>query len=220
MMETTHYELPAEGISLLGYVVRRMHKTRWLMPVRTMAASGQSPEALAHVAVYAMLSSTSYGRAGYQPAFNRAGDVESEADPATGASVTARAVALRPRIAIDYDAVLTGGETFSGSEEILGTTFGLRGLGMPAPSRFTFTATGYSASLDGTITSELTLAIFGGTRVRGYGSLAMLDSAGNRGEITIDRDQKIVLTVAGERYGVNLATWTVARPAEPVPRDL
>ena len=220
MMETTHYELPAEGISLLGYVVRRMHKTRWLMPVRTMAASGQSPEALAHVAVYAMLSSTSYGRAGYQPAFNRAGDVESEADPATGASVTARVVALRPRIAIDYDAVLTGGETFSGSEEILGTTFGLRGLGMPAPSRFTFTATGYSASLDGTITSELTLAIFGGTRVRGYGSLAMLDSAGNRGEITIDRDQKIVLTVAGERYGVNLATWTVARPAEPVPRGL
>ena len=220
MMETTHYELPAEGISLLGYVVRRMHKTRWLMPVRAMAASGQSPEALAHVAVYAMLSSTSYGRAGYQPAFNRAGDVESEADPATGASVTARAVALRPRIAIDYDAVLTGGETFSGSEEILGTTFGLRGLGMPAPSRFTFTATGYSASLDGTITSELTLAIFGGTRVRGYGSLAMLDGAGNRGEITIDRDQKIVLTVAGERYGVNLATWTVARPAEPVPRDL
>ena len=220
MMETTHYELPAEGISLLGYVVRRMHKTRWLMPVRTMAASGQSPEALAHVAVYAMLSSTSYGRAGYQPAFNRAGDVESEADPATGASVTARVVALRPRIAIDYDAVLTGGETFSGSEEILGTTFGLRGLGMPAPSRFTFTATGYSASLDGTITSELTLAIFGGTRVRGYGSLAMSDSAGNRGEITIDRDQKIVLTVAGERYGVNLATWTVARPAEPVPRDL
>ncbi|HAH16567.1 MAG: hypothetical protein EBQ56_11575 [Proteobacteria bacterium] len=219
MMETTHYELPEEGISLLGYVVRRMHKTRWLMPVSTMVASGQSQEALAHVAVYAMLSSTSYGRAGYQPSFNRAGDVESEADPVTGASVTARVVALRPRIAIDYDAVLTGGETFSGSEEILGTTFGLRGLGMAAPSRFTFTAPGYSASLDGTITSELTLAIFGGTRVRGYGSLAMSDSTGNRGEITIDRDQKIVLTVAGERYGVNLATWTVARPAEPVPRS-
>jgi hypothetical protein len=107
MMETTHYELPAEGISLLGYVVRRMHKTRWLTPVRNMAASGQSPEALAHVAVYAMLSSTSYGRAGYQPSFNRAGDVESEADPVTGASVTARIVALRPRIAIDYDAVLS-----------------------------------------------------------------------------------------------------------------
>ncbi|NBX47493.1 MAG: hypothetical protein EBT22_09955 [Chloroflexi bacterium] len=65
----------------------------------------------------------------------------------------------------------------------------------------------------------MTLAIFGGTRVRGYGSLAMSDSTGNRGEITIDRDQKIVLTVAGERYGVNLATWTVARPAEPVPRS-
>lgn len=220
MMETTHYELPAEGISLLGYVVRRMHKTLWLMPVRTMAASGQSQEALAHVAVYAMLSSTSYGRAGYQPVFNRAGDVESESDPATGASVTARVVALRPRIAIDYDVVLPGGETFSGSEEILGTTFGLRGLGMPAPSRFTFTAPGYTATLDGIITSELTFAIFGGTRIRGHGSLAMSDSAGNRGEITIDRDQKIGLTVAGDRYGVNLAAWTVARPAEPVPRDL
>ncbi|MSQ44212.1 MAG: hypothetical protein EXR45_08430 [Chloroflexi bacterium] len=220
MMETTHYELPAEGISLLGYVVRRMHKTLWLTPVRTMAASGQSQEALARVAVYAMLSSTSYGRAGYQPVFNRAGDVESEADPATGASVTARVVALRPRIAIDYDVVLPGGETFSGSEEILGTTFGLRGLGMPAPSRFTFTALGYSATLDGIITSELTFAIFGGTRIRGHGSLAMSDSAGNRGEITIDRDQKIGLTVAGDRYGVNLAAWTVARPAEPVPRDL
>ena len=40
--DTTRYELPPVGITLLGYIVRRMHKTQWLIPVPVMAASGHS----------------------------------------------------------------------------------------------------------------------------------------------------------------------------------
>lgn len=216
-METTSYELPAQGTTLLGYVVRRMHKTRWLSPIESLVADGQSPMALAHLAVYALVASTSYGRAGYQPTFNPPGETVAEVDPATGADVWARVIATRPRIVIDYEVTMPDRSVFGGTEEILGTTVGFRGLGMPAPSRFAYRRTGYTATLDGTITSELTLAIFGGTRIRGYGSLAMSDSAGNRGEISIDREQRIETTINGARYGVNLGSWTVARPAVAVP---
>ena len=45
----TRYELPPAGITLLGYVVRRMHKTQWLMPVPTLLAENKSSDARAHV---------------------------------------------------------------------------------------------------------------------------------------------------------------------------
>ena len=33
LQDALRYELPPQGITLLGYVVRRMHKTEWLLPV-------------------------------------------------------------------------------------------------------------------------------------------------------------------------------------------
>jgi hypothetical protein len=90
---------------------------------------------------------------------------------------------------------MPNGDTFKGSEEITGTTVGLRGLGMPAPSRFTFTSGEYSADLTGIITSELALSLIGNTRIRAYGSLNFKDNAGNTGRLELKRDGSLNITI-------------------------
>ena len=191
----TRYELPPSGITLLGYVVRRMHKTQWLTSIPALLAENKSSEALAQVAMYAVTSSTSFGPAYYQPQFNSKGEEVSEADPQTGAMVTAKLVSTSPHYLISYTAVMPNGDVFSGSEEITGTTVGLRGLGMPAPSKFNFKSGGYSADLTGILTSELALSLLGRTRIRAYGFLNFNDNANNSGKLSIDRNQKIKLEV-------------------------
>ncbi len=198
LRDTLRYELPPEGQSLLGYIVRRMHKTGWLVPVSGLIAVGDSAKALGRIAMYAIAASTSFGRAFYQPAFNTVGETESEPDPATGALVTARLEARDPHYRISYTAQMPDGSTFSGSEEITGTTVGLKGLGMPAPSRFLFRSGTYEAELTGTITSELALSLFGNTRIRGYGFLNVHDNTGNSGKISVQRDGSVNLEVNGK----------------------
>ena len=187
LIETTRYELPPEGITLLGYIVRRMHKTEWLDIAHSLLTKGKSAEALEHVSVYAATSSTSYGRAYYQPTFDKAGRVAHEADPATKAMVTARLESTSPYYFISYEAVMPNGDVFKGTETNTGTTIGLRGLGMPAPSKFTFTSGSYHAEFEGIITSELALSITGNTRIRAYGSLNINDNAGNKGRLDLNR---------------------------------
>ncbi len=198
LRDTVRYELPPEGQSLLGYIVRRMHKTEWLAPVRGLIVAGDSPAALARIAMYAIAASTSFGRAFYQPSFNAVGEVVSEPDPATGAAVTAKLEARDPHYQISYSATMLDGSAFSGSEEITGTKIGLKGLGMPAPSRFRFQLGTYEAELTGIITSELALSIFRNTRIRGYGFLNVRDNAGNSGKISVQRDGSVGLEVNGQ----------------------
>ena len=195
LIDTARYELPPKGITLLGYIVRRMHKTAWLASVPEMLVQGQSTKALEHIAIYTVASSTSYGRAYYQPSFNATGDSVSELDPATGAEVTARLDSRSPHYHISYEVVMSSGDTFKGKEEITGTTVGLRGLGMPAPSRFTFTSGEYMAELTGIITSELALSLVGRTRIRAYGSLNFKDNAGNKGRLELKRDGNLAITI-------------------------
>ena len=192
---TTRYELPPSGITLLGYVVRRMHKTQWLTSIPALLAENKSSEALAQVAKYTVTSSTSFGPAYYQPQFNSKGEEVSEADPQTGAMVTAKLISTSPHYLISYTAAMPNGDVFSGSEEITGTTVGLRGLGMPAPSKFNFKSGGYSADLTGILTSELALSLIGRTRIRAYGFLNFNDNANNSGKLSIDRNQKIKLEI-------------------------
>ena len=192
---TTRYELPPSGITLLGYVVRRMHKTQWLTSIPALLTDNKTSEALAKVAMYAVTSSTSFGPAYYQPQFNSVGAQVSEADPITGAMVTAKLISTSPHYLISYTAAMPNGDVFSGSEEITGTTVGLRGLGMPAPSKFNFKSGGYSADLTGILTSELALSLIGRTRIRAYGFLNFNDNANNRGKLSIDRNQKITLEI-------------------------
>ncbi len=199
---STRYELPPEGITLLGYVVRRMHKTEWLVHVPELIANGSTDEALACVALYAVRSSTSFGPAYYQPRFNQSGDVVSEPDPSTGAQVRAKLESSSPTYKISYSATLADGTLFTGSEEIQGTTIGLRGLGMPAPSRFHFQSGSYTADLAGTLTSELALSLIGSTRIRAYGSLNFHDSAGNAGRLELDRSSHVELTINEKKWRV------------------
>ena len=189
------YELPPAGITLLGYVVRRMHKTQWLMSVPALLSKNKSSDGLAQIAMYAVTSSTSFGRAYYQPQFNSQGAEITEADPITGAMVTAKLVSTSPHYFISYTATMPNGDLFSGSEEITGTTVGLRGLGMPAPSKFNFKSGSYTAELMGLLTSELALSLIGRTRIRAYGFLNFFDSANNKGKLTVDRNGNIQLQI-------------------------
>jgi len=198
----TRYELPPTGITLLGYVVRRMHKTQWLMSVPALLAENKSDEALAQVAMYAVTSSTSFGRAYYQPQFNSTGAEISEVDSVTGAIVTAKLVSTSPHYLITYTAAMPNGDIFSGSEEITGTTVGLRGLGMPAPSKFNFKSGSYIAELTGILTSELALSFIGRTRIRAHGFLNFNDNANNTGKLSIDRKEFISLEINNQKMGL------------------
>lgn len=200
LIETTRYELPPEGISLLGYIVRRMHKTEWLAEVPALLAAGGSAAALEKVGMYAVASSTSYGRAYYQPRFNRVGESVEEKDPATGAVVRATLESDSPHYDIRYSATLPNGDTFSGGEQITGTTVGLRGLGMPAPSRFQFVSQDgkYQAALTGLITSELALSLLGRTRIRAYGFLDLKDNLGNTGRLEFNRSGQVSVRINAE----------------------
>jgi len=198
LKDTLRYELPVEGNSLLGYIVRRMHKTEWLMPVRQLVAKGETARALAHIAAYAVSASTSFGRAHYQPRFDEPGTQISAADPATGAAVTARLLSTKPHYRIGYDVTMPDGAVFDGTESITGTTIGLRGLGMPAPSQFAFHCGEYEAKLKGVLTSELVLSLLGNTGIRAHGKLDFQDNAGNSGSIELERNGKARLVVNGK----------------------
>ncbi|MBI5950271.1 MAG: hypothetical protein HY865_01325 [Chloroflexi bacterium] len=199
----TRYELPTTGITLLGYVVRRMHKTNLLIPVPELIAANKTAEALAKIALYAVTSSTSFGRAYYQPQFNSVGEEISEADPQTGAVVKAKLEANSPTYRISYFAIMPNGDVFSGKEEITGTTVGLRGLGMPAPSKFSFKSGEYSAELTGILTSELALSLIGRTRIRAYGFLNFGDNAGNTGKLNLERSGKVGMKVNNKDFDLS-----------------
>jgi hypothetical protein len=196
------YELPPSGNSLLGYVVRRMHKTTLLTQVRAALEDGQSAEALMQVALYAVSAAVSFGPAYYQPRFNRVGAVIAEADPVTGALITARLESTEPHYRITHTARMPDGSEFSGVEVITGTTVGWGGLGMPAPSRFQFTSPSgaYTAEMVGTLTSELTPGLWQ-WRIRGHGGLRLSDNQANIGQLKLGRDGvvRIKITAADGR---------------------
>jgi hypothetical protein len=107
--------------------------------------------------------------------------------------VTAKLESSSPHYHITYSAIMPNGDIFQGSENILGTTVGLRGLGMPAPSKFKFISGIYTAELTGTITSELALSFFGNTKIRAHGSLLLNDSAGNKGTAQLTRQGDVAI---------------------------
>jgi hypothetical protein len=220
LLDTVRYELPPEGITLLGYIVRRMHKTDWLAKVPALIIEGQTAKALECAAVYSAASSASYGHAYYQPQFNRTGEAVSEADPVTGAIVTARLNSTSPHYNISYEAVMPNRDTFRGTETITGTTVGLRGLGMPAPSKFTFTSGSYAAEFTGIITSELALSLFGNTRIRAYGFLNLKDNAGNTGRLDLNRAGDMTIQINDApvtHHAITKITWMNIQFPAPQP---
>jgi hypothetical protein len=189
-----YYETPPKGITITGYIVRRMHKTR-LLNSMTDLFENSPPKALAQFGIYAVAAGTSYGPALYQPRFDQPGSVVSETDPETGAIVTVKQEARSPHYSFSYRVEMKNGNRITGSEQILGTRVGLRGLGMPAPSNFLFeSSTGYKATATGLISSELAPGL-GRWRVRGYAELTIEDNLGNQGQITLDRKGRLKIVV-------------------------
>lgn len=201
LLSDTAYELPATGTTLLGYVARRMHKTYLL---NAAATSADPALKLAYVALYSLAASVSFGPAHYQPQFNRVGERVSVTDPETQAEVHVELLATRPHLRVGYQATVPQVGVFSGVEDILGTTVGLSGLGMPAPSRFRFVADTYQADALGTLTSELHGFMLGGSRIRGYGDLDLRDSLGQTARATLDRQGRIIIHVAERTWRARL----------------
>jgi hypothetical protein len=189
------------GIGLTRHVARRLAKTRLLDPMRCLLdpAAPRTAEALAIFGLYAAAAMTSWGRGYRQPAFDRAGAVAEESDPETAAPIAARLAARGGPgpIRLSGEVRVPGIGTVTVDEEISGTTAGIHGLGMPAPSRIAFVSDvslGADASREplraeaiGILTTELAPRPFGWI-VRGHGSLALSDSTGDDGLLRLGRD--------------------------------
>lgn len=186
------YETPRGGITIGGYVARRLHKTILLKPLPELLAD-DSARALAQIGLYAAAASTSFGPARYQPGSDAVGSVIGLRDPETNALVT---VTVGANLRFDYRVEMDGVGRLSGAESIAGTTMGLRGLGMPAPTTFAFeSATGnYHAKVVGLMTGELVPG-FGMWKIRGQGSFDLSDDSGNRGNLTLERSGQIAVSI-------------------------
>jgi hypothetical protein len=186
------YETPPGGITIGGYVARRLHKTILLKPVPEFLAH-DAARALAQLGLYAAAASTSFGPARYQPDSDAAGTVVESRDPDTDARV---AVTVGANLRFDFRVEMDGIGVLTGAETITRTTVGLRGLGMPALTTFAFRAESgnYRAEVKGLMTSELAPG-FGSWKIRGYGAFDLSDDAGNRGKVSLDRSGRVVVSV-------------------------
>jgi len=195
-----------EGTTFLQYLARRAAKTVMLEPLQQLLAVRRSggpipAAALVCFAYYAVAASTSYGRGYRQPNFSSESSAV-ERDRERDSVVTARSVGPRSDLAAEITAEVKGIGRFVGNERILGTTVGLRGLGMAAPSQFSFETTrGRGAPLlawrgeaRGTVTTELAPSLRGAT-VRAYGSLLLNDDAGSTGTAMLNREGAVSITV-------------------------
>lgn len=194
------------GTSLVRYLARRTAKTRLLLELEDALPGDGRPvdpaRALAVFGVFCAAAAASFGRGYRQPSFDATGTEIAEVDPETGARIVARLDGRGPgsRLRLSVTAELAGIGRFEGREEIVGTTVGVHGLGMPAPSTFEL-RTGeplapWSAQAIGTITAELAPR-FSGTLVRGHGSLELRDDRESRGVVELARAGRVVARARG-----------------------
>ncbi|MDJ0752475.1 MAG: hypothetical protein QNJ45_03080 [Ardenticatenaceae bacterium] len=194
----TRYELPPEGITSLGYVVRRMHKTAILADVPQMVEQGEFAQALSQIAYYAAAAAVSFGSLYYEPLKDEVGSTVTERDPETGALVTATLVDVAPNDKHKAEVRLKDGSRFSGHEFTSDSRFGVRGWVLPATTSFTFVSAdeSYQAECHGTISREVVPRIAGPWHSRALGSLKIKDSQGNVGHLTLQRNAKAIITVS------------------------
>ncbi len=190
----TRYELPPGRTSLLGYTVRRLHKTSLLSKALALAGHGQSDAALACIGLYVAGASASFGVAHYQPESNTVGDEVSEPDPATGATVRVRLLERRPHLRLAAEVRLGDDLALTLEERILGTQLSWRGLGMPAPLDGRVSLGGTTVEVRGHLTTELAPGLMH-TRVRGHGAVILSDSLGQQAEVTLERSGRATAIV-------------------------
>lgn len=191
------YELPPEGISFLGYVVRRMHKTKLLTVVQELVTKQSYPQALAQIAHYAAASSTSFGQLYYEPVRDQVGSTIMERDPETNAVVMATYENSTPESRFSFVAKLANGDIFSGCETKATSKISLRGWTTPTHQALTYTTAdeGYCAELHGTIQHEIIPRLVGSWIIRAHGELTLKDNQGLSGKIILRRNATATITL-------------------------
>lgn len=194
----TRYELPPEGITTLGYVVRRMHKTAILSGVNQVVKEKQYPHALSQIAYYTAAAAVSFGTLYYEPQKDEIGATVTEVDPETEAIVTATLVNRAPHDHFTYAVQMPDRARFDGFEQTGESRISIRGWVLPATARFSYVAAdeSYRAELTGTITREVVPRIVGPWHSRAYGSLELSDSDGNVGHLKLNRNAQAIITVS------------------------
>jgi hypothetical protein len=194
----TRYELPPEGITSLGYVVRRMHKTSILNGVQQMIEQELFAQALSQIGYYAAAAAVSFGSLYYEPTKNEIGTKIAERDPETGALVTAKLVSLAPHEQHNFDVCMPDGGRFSGCDQTHESRLGVRGWVHPSNAHYSYlSADGdYQAQCEGDISREIMPRIAGPWHSRALGSLELKDSRGNVGHLTLQRNAHAIITVS------------------------
>lgn len=184
------YELPPEGISLLGYVVRRLHKTELLASVPHLLSQGNVMSALLAIAHYTAASSVTFGKLYYEPRRDRPGTIRTENDPQTGAQVTAVLESSSPDICLAYDVNLLSGGFFHGRETNSDASVSLRGWVHTVACQFQFHHPDpqYTATISGNILREIVPHLAGPWHIRAHGSLELTDSHGHTGRLILQRN--------------------------------
>lgn len=193
----SQYEFPPEGISQLGYTVRRMHKTSMLNDVELALSQRAHQSSLKQLTTYALASASSYGNVSYEPQVDQLGASITEQDPDTGAIVTATLMSLDPYEYYSFAVKMDSGSFFSGTESRDESNYSFRGFTMPASVSYEFVSADetYHARLTGTMYREVVPRIVGPWHIRTTGELIMQDNFGHRGVARLERDSKTMIKI-------------------------
>ncbi|MFK7801542.1 MAG: hypothetical protein AB8G95_07930 [Anaerolineae bacterium] len=191
------YEFPPEGITTLGHVVRRMHKTVMLAEVEALLASDMYVDAMSRLSTYALAAAVSFGQLFYEPGQDRIGSSISEKDPDTGALVNATLMKASPQEHYSYVVQMPDGSRFQGSESSTEQNYSMTGWTLPADVHYEYVSADetWMAKLSGQVFREIVPRLVGPWQIRATANLTMSDSTDLCGSAELSRDAKITLNV-------------------------
>ncbi len=194
----TRYELPPEGITNLGYIVRRMHKTSTLGKMSETLQGGEFVHALYTIALYAAAAASSFGKLYYEPGADEEGGTITENDPETGAVVSATLIKREDDLNYYSHMVqMPDGDRFSGNESSRPSKMSMRGWVFPASVSYQFMSAdeAYYAECEGELTREVVPRVIGPWHSRAHGTLTISDNQGNSGHITLNEKAQATVTI-------------------------
>ncbi|MFT5196616.1 MAG: hypothetical protein ACI9EW_000794 [Cellvibrionaceae bacterium] len=191
------YEFPPEGITTLGHVVRRMHKTVMLAEVEALLASGQYVDAMSRLSTYALAAAVSFGQLFYEPGKDHIGSSISEKDPDTGALVNATLMKGSPQEHYSYVVQMPDGSRFQGNECSNEQNYSMTGWMLPANVCYEYVSANetWMAKLNGQVFREIIPRLVGPWQIRATANLTMSDSTNLSGNAVLSSDAKITLNV-------------------------
>jgi hypothetical protein len=211
----TQYELPPEGISLLGYVVRRWHKTELLGQLPQLLAQGGETKqrlALLQVAHYAAASLVTFGSLFYEPVLDAVGSRRMEADPQTGAEVTAVLESIHPAQVCYTEVALPWGGWVHGRETTQHNQVNLHGWihSVTCDLDFYHPTPHFTSHIRGNLIREIVPRLAGPWHMRAHGTLELQDNAGHVGRLILRRDATATVLItneSGELWQQNLSLY-------------